>query len=475
MTFQQFLLILRARYKLATAILLCIVIFTLVVSLLLPKQYTASAAVVVDVRSPDPIVGMVLPGLATPSYMATQIDIINSDRVARRVVKLLRMDESPVIREQWIESTDGEGDLIVWLADLLKQKLNVKPSRESNVINIDFTGNDAQFVAAVANAFAQAYIDVNLELKVEPARQQASWFEGQTKTLRDDLEKAKQALSAHQQEAGIVAIDERLDHEVAKLNDLSTQLTMVQAQTTDSSSKRRSGSAAETLPEVMQSPLVNSLKSDIARLEAKLQEASVNLGKNHPQTQRAQSEVASLKKKLAAEIQEISKGISTSYDVGKQKEGELREAMELQKKRVLELNGQRDQISVLQRDVEAAQRAFEGVSQRSTQTRLESLSAQTNIAALNPASVPTEPSRPKILLNVLISIFLGTILAVGIALMLELRNRLVRSPADILEIIDAPILVTMPFAGSSLTLPKAPRKLFRRKSAEQTLELEAES
>jgi chain length determinant protein EpsF len=464
MTFQQFLLILRARYKLAMAILLFIVASTLIVSLLLPKQYTASAAVVVDVKSPDPIGGMVLPGLAAPGYMATQIDIINSDRVARRVVKLLHMDESPAIREQWVEATDGEGDLVVWLADLLKQKLNVKPSRESTVINIDFAGVDPEFVAAVANAFAQAYIDINLELKVEPARQHAAWFEDQTKTLRDNLEKAKQTLSIHQQEAGIVAIDERLDHEIAKLNDLSTQLTMVQAQTSDSSSKRKSGSAAETLPEVMQNPLINNLKADIARLEARLQESSINLGRNHPQSQRAQSEIAALRKRLANEIQQISNSIGTSYEVGKEKEKELREAMEIQKKRVLELNGQRDQISVLQRDVEAAQRAFEGVSQRSTQTRLESLSAQTNIVALNPASAPTEPSRPKILLNVLISIFLGTILAVGTILMLELRNRRIRSSEDVIEALDAPIFVTIPSMTSPITLPKTRRRLFHRKS-----------
>ena len=80
---------------------------------------------------------------------------------------------------------------------------------------------------------------------------------------------------------------------------------------------------------------------------------------------------------------------------------------------MLELNRERDQISVLQRDVEAAQRNFEAVSQRSAQTRLESLSVQTNIATLNPASIPIEHSRPRILLNVLISIFLGTLLALG--------------------------------------------------------------
>ena len=470
MRFHQFLLILRARYKAVIASLLLTVIATLIVSLLLPKQYTASTAVVVDVRSPDPVGGMVLPGLAAPGYMATQIDIIGSDRVAQRVVKLLRMDESPVIREQWTEATGGMGELTVWLANLLKQKLDVKPSRESNVIIIEFSGPDPGFAAAVANAFAQAYIDINLELKVEPARQYATWFEDQTRILRDKLEKAQQALSIYQQKSGIVATGERLDHEIAKLNELSTQLTIVQGQTSDSSSKRKSAGNPETLAEVMQNPLINSLKSDIARLDAKLQESSVNLGRNHPQTKRAQSELAALRNKLASETRHIHNSIGTSYQIGKHKEQELLEAMESQKKRVLELNKQRDQISVLQRDVEAAQRTFEGVSQRSAQTRLESLSVQTNIATLNPASIPTEHSHPRILRNILISIFLGTLLGVGIALMLELVNRRVRSAEDLVEIIELPVLATISSAGSRSTLRRFPRGLSRHKASRQALE-----
>ena len=258
MTFHQFLLILRARRKIVIAILLLTVTVTLIVSLLLPKQYTASTAVLIDVKSPDPVAGMVIPGLASPAYMATQVDIINSNRVAQRVVEMLHMDKSPNIREQWIEATDGEGDLTVWLVELLKKKLDVRPSRESNVIAIEYHRIDPDFAAAMANAFAQAYIDVNLELKVDPARQYAKWFEGQTKLVREKLEQAQNALSAYQQKTGIVATDERLDHEVAKLNELSTQLTIVQAQTSDSNSKRKSAENPETLAEVMQNPLINS-------------------------------------------------------------------------------------------------------------------------------------------------------------------------------------------------------------------------
>ena len=121
MTLQQFLLILRARWLVALLTLLVTVVVTVVVSLIIPKEYTASAAVVVDVKSPDPVSGMVLQGMMAPGYMATQIDIINSERVAQRVVKLLRMEESAAIRAQWQQETDGKGQLATWLADLLQK------------------------------------------------------------------------------------------------------------------------------------------------------------------------------------------------------------------------------------------------------------------------------------------------------------------------------------------------------------------
>lgn len=449
MTLQQFLLILRARYKVALYTLLVTVLTTLVVSLLLPRQYSASTAVVIDVKSPDPIVGLVLPGLISPGYMATQLDIINSERVARRVVRLLHLDESPVIREQWQEDTEGKGSMTVWLANLLQKKLDVKPSRESNVININFDGADPAFAAGVANAFAQAYIDVNLDLKVEPARQSAAWFEEQTRLLRDKLESAQAALSSYQQETGIVVTDERLDIETAKLNDLSSQLTVVQTQTSDSLSKGKSAGGSDTLAEVMQSPLINGLKSEVARLEAKLQESNINLGKNHPQTLRNETELASLKSRLASETRKISGSIATSYTVGKQTEKELLKAIEAQKEKVLGLSKQRDEISVLKRDVESAQRAFESVSLRAAQARLESLSIQTNVVVLNPAAEPTEPSKPRALLNILISVFLGTLLGVGAAMILELGNRRVRSAADLAEANGLPVL-----ASIASTLPK---------------------
>ena len=225
----------------------------------------------------------------------------------------------------------------------------------------------------------------------------------------------------------------------------------------------------ETLAEVIQNPLINSLKSDIARVEAKLKESSINLGRNHPQTVRTQAELGSLRKQLASETRHIHSSIGTSFEVGKHKETDLLAAMEKQKEKVLELNKQRDLVNVLKRDVEAAQRNFEGVSHRSAQTRLESVSVQTNIATLNPASIPTDPSRPKILLYLLASIFFGTVLGVAVAFGLELRSRRVRSVEDLMEAVQVPVFEIIPAAESLPPLRKPAHKFLRSKAPRRVL------
>ncbi|MEO5732619.1 MAG: Wzz/FepE/Etk N-terminal domain-containing protein, partial [Rubrivivax sp.] len=126
MTFGQFLSILRARWWVALTVFLVVVLGTLVVSLLLPKQYKAIASVVVDFK-PDPVSAVLYGGAPSPGFMATQVDIIQSDRVAQRVVRNLRLAESPQIRQQWQDEGKGEGTIETWLASLFQRNMDVVP------------------------------------------------------------------------------------------------------------------------------------------------------------------------------------------------------------------------------------------------------------------------------------------------------------------------------------------------------------
>ena len=173
-------------------------------------------------------------------------------------------------------------------------------------------------------------------------------------------------------------------------------------------------------------------------------------GQNHPQTQRSETELATLKAQLDTETRKITSSIETTYQVSKQREQQLQGAVAGQKARVLILNKQRDELNVLRRDIESAQRAFEMVSQRASQSNIESQTNQTNILVLNPAVPPTDPSKPRLLLNILVSIFLGTLLGVGLALVLELANRRVRSGDDLVDALGLPLLGSISSASGML-------------------------
>ena len=159
MSFSQLLTILRAKWWVALSIFALTLVVTVAVSLILPKMYTGAASVVVDIK-PDPVSAAGFSAAVVPGFMATQVDIIQSDRVALRVIHDLKLSEQPGIQAQWRDETEGQGTLEQWLVDLLQRRLDVKPSRESNVINITYKAPDPRFAAALANAFRYNYDDL---------------------------------------------------------------------------------------------------------------------------------------------------------------------------------------------------------------------------------------------------------------------------------------------------------------------------
>jgi len=439
MSIAQYLRIIWARKWLVLALLLLTTLVgTLITLFALSKQYQAEASMVVEVRN-DPVLGALAPGLASPAYLATQIEILKSDRVAGRVVKMLGVERSPAAVQQWRESTDAKIPLDRYFAALLQKGLSVEPSRGSNVINITFVNPDAAFAAAAANAFAQAYMDVSVELRVEPARQSATWLDDQTTKLRTTLETSQAKLSKFQQDKGIVVTDERIDQETARLNVLLAQLAQAQAEQIDTAMRQRNA-GSELSPEVLASGSVQTLKAQLAIAETRLTEISSNYGPNHPQRQAVEAQVRELKQQVAAEVRRVSGGSSVANRGSAQKVAELQSMADGQKRQVLTMRSVRDQMAVLQRDVDNAQRAYEGVSQRATALSLEGQNTQANVRLLSPAVEPYTPARPKVVINILASVFGGALLGALAAFGLEMINRRVRSTEDLMSLAGVPVI-----------------------------------
>lgn len=446
MSLEQFLQILRARFFLIILILVVTVGAGAAVTYYMPNQYTATAVLVVDFKEPAVDAGAT-PISFSPSYMATQLDILRSRKVALKVIDNLKLADSPTVRDQFLEATEGKGTIRDWLADALLSKLNVEPSRESRLMTISYEAIDPQFAATLANAFAQAYIDTTLELGVEPARKAAEWFEKQQLDLRNRVEQAQRKLSAYQQTKNITATDERLDVETARLAELTSQMVGAQAQTYDMESRQRQmeeilakGASMEALPEVLANGFIQSLKAELLREEAKLADLSEKLGTNHPQYQRAVAEVKNLREKLNKEMVSITNGIRNNTRLAQSREAALKASLEAQKAKVMKFKESRDEIPTLMREVESAQRAYDVALERHNQSAMQSRINNTNVILLNPAIDPVKPSSPKVLRNMALSVGLGIILSLGLALLLEMLDRRVRSEQDLGEVLKLSVL-----------------------------------
>ncbi len=451
MTFQQFLAILRARWVVAFVVFSVIAGGTLLVSLLLPKTYSATASVVIDMK-PDPLGAFAATALLTPSMVETQVDIVQSDRVASRVVRNLNLSQNPQIRAQWMDSTKGEGDFDFWLAETFQRSLDVRPSRSSGVVSITYRAPDARFAGALANAFAKAYLEVALELRVDPARQYTAFFDKRSKEAREMLEQAQAKATAFQRENSLLATDERLDIETARLNELSTQLVLLQGLSSESGIRQTQAqsSGADKMQEVLANPLIGSLKADLSRAEARQKELGARFGDSHPQMVEARASIDELKAKIDAETRRVVGGVGVSNTISKQRETEIRASLDAQRAKVLKLKAIRDESNVLQREAENAQLAYQQVVARMNQTSLESQSNQTNISLLSEARIPNQPSAPRILLNTALASILGFVLAIAAALGVESVDRRVRLPADIVDAVGLPII-------GSIVKPRARR------------------
>lgn len=453
MVISQLFRVLKARFAVVALIFLTALGAAIAVSLVLTKKYEASTTLVVEVKGTDPVLGgAVMMPQTIQGYLVTQAEIIRSERVMNRVIEMLSLEKHPAMVAAAAETADpvlASASARQQIIRHFEKKLAVDPSREGTTITIAYEGTDPELTAAIVNSFAKAYMETGLELKTEPAKNFQQWFQVQAKEYRERLESAQKRLSAAQQASGIIATDERFDVENSRLNELSQQLVIVQSALAESRSRAgAAASRANSMPEIVANPLLQTLTGDLGRAEARLQQLAARLGPAHPEYQAVQNEVNQLRARLETEATRIGGSIAASNDVNARREAELRSLVEQQRARVAKVKASRDQLQVLEREVQSAQRALDLVAQRYTETSLESQSRQSNVSVLTVASVPTEPSRPQPVLNTLIGGVLGLLVAVLAAMTLESMQRPLRTSEDLLTAVGVPVLAVLPQASS---------------------------
>src|SRR3989440_5301653 len=291
MDLNQYILALKARRKAFFTVLAVTVFTAIVVALVIPKRYDATATILIDARDEQTLAPAHMSPRERAGYIFTQMELIASGKVAHKVVRDLKLAQQPGMREDWERDTGGTGSIEEWIATGLLEKLKVD-SGASNIIIVKYSANDAKVAADVANEFAKAYLHVALELRTDPARAAGQWFDEQVKALRADVTSAQSRLTAYQKEKGIAGADERMDVEYTRLAELNGELGRQKATTLDAQTRykqaqdlSKDGVSLEAFPEVLANGYIITVKGALQGPEARLKEQSEIYGPNHPSLQ----------------------------------------------------------------------------------------------------------------------------------------------------------------------------------------------
>ncbi|HEX9432658.1 MAG TPA: chain length determinant protein EpsF [Burkholderiales bacterium] len=437
MDLNQYILALKARRKAFVTVLAVTVFTAIVVALVMPKRYDATATILIDARDEQTMAPARMSPRERAGYIFTQMELIASGKVAHKVVRDLKLANQPGVREEWEKDTGGVGTIEEWLATNLLEKLKVD-SGASNILIVKYSANDAKKASDIANAFAKAYLDVALELRTEPSREAGQWFDEQVKALRADVTSAQTKLSSYQKEKGVVGGDERMDVEYTRIAEISGELNRQKAATIDAQTRYKQaqdlikdGVSLEAFPEVLSNGYIITVKSALQAAEARLQEQGEVLGANHPTYQRTAGEVQSLRERLKSEATKVVTGLGNAVQQSQKRIEELQISLKDQQDRIMKARESRVDMAVLSRDLENAQRAYDGALSRAIAVKVDSKVRQTNLAMLTPAVEPLKPAVPKVGLISALSVLIGVLLAAGMVYVLELLDRRVRSRTDL--------------------------------------------
>src|SRR5260221_2590789 len=152
----QYILALKARCKAFVTVLAVTVFTAVVVALVMPKRYDATATILIDARDEQTMAPARMSPRERAGYIFTQMELIASGKVAHKVVRDLKLANQPGVREEWEKDTGGVGTIEEWLATHLLEKLQVERG-PSNILIVQDSAAGAKKASAIAMAFANAY------------------------------------------------------------------------------------------------------------------------------------------------------------------------------------------------------------------------------------------------------------------------------------------------------------------------------
>jgi capsular exopolysaccharide synthesis family protein len=392
---------------------------------------------------------------AWEDFYQTQYRLLQSRLLARKVVERLGLLQDPEFggprsaaavkaAEAAPPGTSVDMERAI---DQFLARLRIQPVKNSQLVTIGFRSFRPDLAAQAANTLTELYIQQTLDFRYRISAEAGAWLDNETKDQTQKVQTAELALQKFGDDEGLANIEERRTLLDQKLKDLGSSLTTAKTRRLDKEALYREMEATgnpEELPEVLASPLVQGLRTELASLERQsAQLAAKGFLEEHPEVAKIRQQMEGTRQRIASEARRVVRAAQNDYRVAAAQEASAALALEGAKNEAQDLARRGLKYDALKRDLEASKQVSASILTRQKQTDVSRDVQASNVHVIDPAIVPEEPVAPRPVRDVGLALLLGFGCAIAAAFLRDYLDTSVGRPIDVRRL-GVPLLGVIP-------------------------------
>lgn len=382
--------ILRAYWRHSVIAIIALVVVSFAAIKMLPKSYVATATLMVNFESKDPLAGREFVGGGGNTYIPTQIELIMSQVVLGPVAQRLNLASDPAFTRGFTGTPAAVNEVVV---RNLRDRLQVQQGVSSQLLYVSVTAKAPDRAAELANAVADEYLNQERLRTNGPARERADRYSKQLAELRAKAIAAQDRVTEFRQQNALTEVSEdKNDVEGAALSDLQQKLEAAQNQRRELEARQISAEASSDA--VLGTESIASLRSKLTGLEAQMAEARTTLGPKHPKIVELQSQIDAVKRSLSGEVQSLSVNSAVQLQHARDLEARYQAAVTAERSRLLQRRGLQDEEAKLLLELQSAQATYKKALDGYDQIMFASSGNYTDVSLISRADPPPKPDKP---------------------------------------------------------------------------------
>jgi len=432
--------VLRRRIRLFAAAALVVMATVAAVTFLTPPQYQATAEVMLNRRNAKVTnVDGVLSALPTDSpAVDTEVEILRSPQLARRVVQSLKLDRDPEFNPHaHAGSAPGSRVQLDRVASRLRKNLDISRSGLTYVIDVGFKSQDPAKAAAIANQFAKLYLVQQVDDKVKATQQAADWLSGQLRQLRAQVTADETAVQQFKIDNNLMSAQGATltEQEISNYNQAlaaaQTQVAEDDARLDTALRQLARGSTGDDVGEALNSPTIQRLREQRAEASRRVAALRTNFQDAYPELKKARNELADIDGQIQAEIGRIISNLDAKARVSRRRAAAVAASVGGAKGQLASSNRASVRLSDLERNAQASRALYEGYLGRYKETSSQIGLAEADAQLVSVAALPEHPSSPNVPLNLVLGAALAAVVGLGAVALAEMLESGLATAADV--------------------------------------------